>query len=345
MNEKIVGADIRQVRITSLAHVLGQPKVTEQLNLHLHAYFNIRSTTVGPCHPFGPVFLCGPPGTGKTMVAKAIHAELGNLKLVETNGVALNKKQELYAIVINAEDNTTILIDEAQGMNSTAQYILLTAISEQIIRLPANLSAGSPCSLRLANFTMILATTHEYLLQDALRDRMRIYCRFDYYSVEDLVEIVRQRTDALGWRYESDEVLEAVAQRAKGTPRQALHRNLQTSWHVAKSFARDLITLEDVHTAFQYMQIDELGLEQVDRSYLQILLECGPTPLGVLSSKLSLPALTVQRVIEPYLIKEGFVTKGRSSFRTITEKGKKHIRSASIASGRTRTTNENITRK
>ena len=95
----------------------------------------------------------------------------------------------------------------------------------------------------------------------------------------------------------------------------------------------------------QSTQHSQFLLEQVDRSYLQILLECGPTPLGVLSSKLSLPALTVQRVIEPYLIKEGFVTKGRSSLRTITEKGKNHIRSTSIASGRTRTTNENITRK
>lgn len=331
MDDKTVGTDINQIKITSLSHILGQPQVVELLGLHLQGYFNIRSTTSGPSPPFGPVILCGPPGTGKTMAALAINEELGNLKLVQTNGVTLNKKQELYAILINADENTTIFIDEAQGMNSEAQYILLTAISERAVRVPATIFSASPYSITLSNFTLILATTHEYLLQDALRERMRIFCRFDYYSVEDLVEIVRQRADALGWHYESDEVLRTIAQRAKGTPRQALNRNLQTCWHVAKSSDRDLITLEDMHKAFQYLGIDELGLEQVDRSYLQMLLECGPTTLGVLSSKISLPTLTIQRVVEPYLLKEDFITKTRASVRVITEKGRKHIENGSLS--------------
>jgi len=263
------------------------------------------------------------------MVAKALHAELGNLKLIETNGETVNNKLELFAILINADDSKTLFIDEAQGMNSRAQHILLTALSEGNLYVPARISSMYSRTIRLAKFTMILATTHEYLLQDALRNRMRIYCRFDYYSVEDLVGIVRQRADALGWQYESDEVLHIVAQRAKGTPRQAIHRNLQTCWCVTKSHDRDVITLEDVHEAFCHLQIDELGLDKLDRSYLEVLLECGRSSLGVLSSKLSLPAFTIQRVVEPYLLKECFITKDKS-VRIITEKGKSHIENTSL---------------
>ena len=249
------------------------------------------------------------------------------MSLIETNGVTLNNMKELYSILLNADANTTIFIDEAQGMNSKAQNILLTAISEKNLYVPAGISSSRHYTISLAAFTLILATTHEYLLQDALRNRMRIYCRLNYYSLDDLTAIVRQRANALKWQYESDEVLRIIAQRAKGTPRLALNINLQTCLHVAKSHDRDLITLEDVHEAFHHLQIDELGLDNLDRTYLSVLLECGPTSLTVLGSKLSLPTLTVQRVFEPYLIKEGFVVKGKSSFRVLTEKGKKHIES------------------
>jgi len=185
-------------------------------------------------------------------------------------------------------------------------------------------------TIKLANFTLILATTHEYILLPALIDRMRIECRFADYSVKDLISIVRQRADALLWKYESDEVLEIIAQRAKGNPRQALHKNLQMCWHVAKSRNRDMILLADVDEAFHHLQIDEMGLDQSDRAYLNILYEYGPSALGVLSSRLSKPTLTIQRLIEPYLLKEGFVNKDKSSVRIITQKGRKHIETTSF---------------
>ena len=176
-----------------------------------------------------------------------------------------------------------------------------------------------------------MATTDEYRLQEPLRKRMRIECRFKEYSVEDLIEIVRQRVKVLNWLYETDEVLRIIAQRAKRNPRQALHRNLQMCWHVAISHDRDLITLEDVYEAFHHLQIDELGLEQHDRVYLATLCECRQSTLSVLSSKLSLPTLTIQRLVEPYLLKEGFIIKDKSSIRIITEKGRKHIESTSFS--------------
>lgn len=316
--------DINQVKIACLSRIQGQPQVISTLKLHLDAHFNIRANFKNPDMAFGPVILTGPSGTGKTMIAKAIHAELGNLNLIESNGVTINKKTELFSILINADDNTTIFIDEAQGMNSKSQHILLTALSEKKLYVPAGVTSANSHIIPLANFTMVLATTHEYQLQDALRNRMRIYCRFNYYSIEDLIEIIRQRVEALEWKYESIDVLKIIAQRAKRTPRLALNRNLQTCWHVAQSHDRNLITLEDTHEAFTHLQIDENGLDQFDRSYLNTLYEYGKTSLGVLSSKTSLPALTVQRIIEPYLLQEGFIIKD-NSIRIITQKGRKHI--------------------
>jgi Holliday junction resolvasome RuvABC ATP-dependent DNA helicase subunit len=343
MNKDSVGADVNQVQIDSLAHIKGQPRVVDNLEVHLRAYFNIKSVSGNSGVSFGPVFLCGPSGTGKTLVAKAIHAELGNLRLIDTNGVTASSKRELCSILINADENTTVFLDEAQGMNAKAQHILLTALSERKLYVPAGTTSMCSCTLQLANFTTILATTHEYLLKSALRNRMRIYCRFDYYSVEDLVEIVRQRANALNWQYESDQALQIIARRAKKTPRLALHRNLQTCWNVTRSHNRSVITVEDVLEAFYHLQIDESGLDQLDRSYLEILLQCGETPLGVLSSKLSLPTLTIQRIVEPYLLKEGYVTKDRHSLRVITEKGREHIESSALPSKHRKLEARNVT--
>ncbi len=324
MSDRPAGTDISQIRLRSLSHIRGQTQVIKQLQLHLAAHFNMRWTAQPPPQ-FGPVILCGPPGTGKTLVAQALHAELGNLKFLSTNGVTLNKKAELYSVLMHADAETTLFIDEAQGLKSQAQYILLTALSEKMVQVPGLASSANPYAIPLGSFTMILATTHEYLLQEALRDRMRIQCRFDYYSVLDLVEIVRQRADALGWQYESDAVLQMIAQRAKATPRQALHRNLQTCWEVAVSHNRDVITLADAQEAFRHLQIDELGLDEMDRRYLAVLAQSGPTSLGALSAKLGLPPLTLQRVVEPYLIRQDLVTKGRSSERILTDKGRRHL--------------------
>ncbi len=285
MEERTIGTDVNQFEITSLSKIKGQKKVSDLLKVNLDAYFQSRTT--GNPSTLGPVLLCGPSGTGKTLVAKAIHSELANLKLIETNGEMLSNSAELVSILLSATKDTTIFIDECQGMNSRSQHILLTALSEKVIYVPRRNNNKNKQTIPLENFTLILATTHEYCLQDALRNRIRIYCRFEHYNLTDLTDIIRQRALALQWDIESEDVLIEIAKRSKKTPRIALNRNLQMCWNVCSSQGREIITIDDVYEAFRLLNIDALGLDELERNYLKILQENGPTALNVISSKLA----------------------------------------------------------
>lgn len=328
MPEKAIGTDVNQVQILSLSKIRGQQKVIDLLRVNLDAYFQSRSQ--GKISTFGPVLLCGPSGTGKTLVAKAIHAEMGNAELVEANGEMLSNANELISILISATDNTTLFVDEAQGMSPRSMHIWLTALSERVVYLPQQGPNKQRRVIPLDNFTVLMATTHEYCLQDALRNRFRIYCRFEYYSLEDLIEILRQRVMALGWAVESDDVLIEIAQRSKKTPRIALNRNLQMAWSVCSSQGRNTITMDDMREAFRLLNIDSLGLDELERFYLAILRDNGPTALNMISSKLSLPVLTIRTVLEPYLIQEGLVAKESNSHRMLTPMAEEYLRNCEL---------------
>ena len=325
MAERTIGTDVNQIEITSLSKIRGQKMVTDLLKVNLDAYFQSRTT--GNPSTFGPVLLCGPSGTGKTLVAKAIHAELANLNLIETNGEMLSNSAELISILLSATADTTIFIDECQGMNSRSQHILLTALSEKVIYVPRRGSSKNKRVIPLENFTLLMATTHEYYLQDAARNRMRIYCRFQHYELGDLTEIIRQRALALKWDVESERVLIEIAKRSKKTPRIVLNRNLQMCWNVCSAEGREVITMNDVQQAFALLNVCPLGLDELERKYLRILQQNGPTALNVISSKLALPNQTIKTVLEPYMLQEGLISKEKNSHRIITTVAEQHLNS------------------
>ena len=327
MSDKTVGTDINQVEITSLSHIHGQPQVQELLRVSIDAYFqNKANNEKSTC---GPFLLLGPSGVGKSLTAKAIHCELANLRLIESNGEMLNNTNELMSALLTADENTTVFIDECQALGTRSQHILLTAISEKKLYVPRGVSSKSKREIPLANFVLILASTHEFQLQAALRNRARVYCRFDYYSIDDLTQIVKQRADALNWQYESIDVLAEIAKRSKQTPRLALNRNLQMAWNVCSSNDRFIITMDDVFEAFRLLDICSLGLDSIERAYLKELSKHKAMKLNVISSKLGLPTQTISTVIEPYLLRTELIYKDGSN-RLITEKGRTHIENCDI---------------
>jgi Holliday junction DNA helicase RuvB len=307
-----------------LDKIQGQPQVINLLTTHLQAYWNERQA--GKPVPFGPIFLAGPSGTGKTLVAHAIHESLANLHLTEVIGENLDDAETLNSVLVQADENTTIFIDECQGMGKTAQHVLLKALAEHKLCVPKGKSSPNDYQIPLANFVTIFATTHEFCLQEALRSRMKIYCRFDYYRVDDLANILRQRAERMGWKWETPEIFTIIAKRSKRTPRLAI-RHLETCYHVARSEGVDMITMDHVRKAFKLSETDDLGLDHLERSYLKLLGETNKLPLNVVASRLGLPSRTIQEVIEPYLLQIGFLSK-EGSVRILTEKGKQHIQSS-----------------
>lgn len=240
----------------------------------------------------------------------------------------LNSSAELAHILLTSDNDTTILIDEAQSLSRKNQNILLTAISEHILFAHTGKSARKQ-AIPLADFTLLFASTHEFQLQDALRNRARLICRTDYYDNDTLADILGQRAYALGWEIESKDVLIEIGKRSKATPRIAIQRNLQMAWNIACSNNRTIITMDDVNKAFHLLQIDELGLDAIERNYLKELMKHKAMKLNVIASKLGLPSQTISSVIEPYLLRQELIQKDGSN-RVITEKGKTHIQNCQL---------------
>ena len=314
-NEEREAIEVNDVRPSSLRHIVGQKQVIEVVTTELDAaqIDNRR---------FDHALMVGHPGCGKTSVSHIIAEEMA-APFVEVLGQSLKNLAEVNALLLSAkEDKTVVFIDEAAELDPSLQVAMYMALDQKKIVVNGR-TGGSPLTIPLADLTLLLATTHEADLLQPLRDRMRLILRFQFYSDEELAELVRLRSIGLRWPLDA-EVLPEIAKRSRGIPRLAL-RLLQSCRRVCRSLGEHAITVEHLHRACSLEQIDELGLGPSDQHYLRLLAN-GAARLNVLASMLGLPAKTVSDVIESFLLRSGLVVKDDQSRRVLTQKGLDHCR-------------------
>jgi holliday junction DNA helicase RuvB len=297
---------------TSLAHLIGQRQVIRQVEVALDA-----AQMDG--RRFDHALLVGPPGLGKSAVAQVIACEMAG-GFHETLGQSLKAPSDLNALLLGAKDKDVVFIDEAHELRKEFQTALYLALDKQALFIRG--ASGKPQGIPIADFTLLIATTDEYCLLQPLRDRMKLLLRYEFYSVEELVGVLRQRIRA--WQWTADEtVLAAIAERSRGTPRLAL-RLLQSCHRVCRSIGETELTPEHLNQACELEQIDQLGLGPTEQTYLRILAD-SPTRLNVIASLLGLPPRTVSQVTEAFLLRARLITKNQHGLRELTALGRDYL--------------------
>jgi len=302
--------EVNDVAPTSLNHIIGQRSVIDQVRVALDAAFE-------DGRRMDSALLVGPPGVGKSALARVISAEMAT-DFHEVLGQSITSPGDLNAFLLAPKQNSVAHIDESHDLGKEYQTKLFLSLDQRKLIVGGGKSIQS---LPIADFTLLLSTTDEYCLLQPLRDRMRLVLRFEFYSEDELALVLKHRAKSLRWEVD-DEVLPRIAKRSRGTPRLAL-RLLQSCYRVCRSLGETAITDEHLKRACSLEQIDELGLGPTEQKYIAILKD-GPQRLNVIASLIGLPSRTVSQVSEPFLIRAGLVIKDDQGKRMLTAAGYEH---------------------
>jgi len=306
------------LRPQRLCQYIGQSKVKEVLNIFIQSA-QMRN------QPLDHVLLSGPPGLGKTTLANIISNEMGvNIRV--TSGPAIERQGDLAAILTNLNENDVLFIDEIHRINKNVEEILYPALEDFALDIIIG-KGPSARSIRLdlPKFTLIGATTRSGMLASPLRDRFGVMCNLDFYNVKDLKEIVLRSAGIIDVEI-NENGAEEIARRSRGTPRIA-NRLLRRVRDYAIVKSDGIIDTETADSALKMLEIDEMGLDKLDRRILNTIIDFykgGPVGLETLSASIGEEKGTIEDVYEPYLLQIGYLSRTPRG-RIVTEHGYRHV--------------------
>ena len=308
----------RAIRPLYLKDYVGQQDVKDQMNIFIQAARN-RSEALDHTLVFGP------PGLGKTTLANIIANEL-KVTIRTTSGPVLEKAGDLAAMLTNLESGDVLFIDEIHRLNPAIEEILYPAMEDyQLDIMIGEGPAARSIKLDLPPFTLVGATTRAGLLTSPLRDRVGIIQRLDFYSIEELSSIVLRSADILVTSIDNDGAME-IAKRSRGTPRIA-NRLLRRVRDYSEVKSDGSIDLDRASSALDMLSIDKNGFDHMDRRLLMTMIEKfggGPVGIDSLAAAISEERDTIEDVLEPYLIQQGFIMRTPRG-RVVTQYAYRHF--------------------
>ena len=291
------------LRPISMSEYVGQKKVKENLEIYIKA-----AKQRGDA--LDHVLLYGPPGLGKTTLSHIISKELGT-QIKITSGPAIEHAADLAAILTNLNRNDVLFIDEIHRLNKSVEEILYPAMEDFALDFIVGKGPSARnMRLKIKPFTLIGATTKAGMLTGPLRDRFGVICRLEMYSPEDLKTIILRSAKILNIDIEPEAGLE-IAKRSRGTPRIA-NRFLKRIRDYAQVVGEGVISLDIAKKALQMLEVDDLGLDHIDRRLLKTMItkfSGGPVGLETLAAATGEESGTIEDVYEPYLLQLGFVAR------------------------------------